>query len=134
MSGEISWLDIPEVASDPSGTTTIGEIYQPFRPSGAGREKPGTGAVESNQIVPLVDPVLPAISTAVAVEAVVIASPPLMLADPKTPEIASVAEADVVTGEINHPFIPFGEGIFKVTTGGMLSTFIDAEDIVEVSP
>ena len=63
------------------------------------------------------------------------ALPPLMLGDPETPEVASVADAEAVTGlEMNQPFAPFGGGMVSVRVGATLSTSIEAEDIVDVSP
>jgi hypothetical protein len=63
------------------------------------------------------------------------APPPLMLGDPETPELASVANAEVVTGpDMNQPFIPSGGGMVRLRDGATLSTSIEAEAIVDVSP
>ena len=63
------------------------------------------------------------------------APPPLMLGDPETSEVASVAEAEALTGpEMNQPFAPSGDGMVSVRVGAALSTSIEAEDIVDVSP
>jgi hypothetical protein len=63
------------------------------------------------------------------------APPPLMLGDPKIPEVASVAEAEAVTGpDMNQPFAPSGGGMLSVRAGATLSTIIEAEAIVDVSP
>ena len=61
--------------------------------------------------------------------------PPLMLGDPETPEVASIAEAEALTGpDMNQPFAPFGGGMVSVRAGATLSTSIEAEAIVDVSP
>jgi hypothetical protein len=63
------------------------------------------------------------------------APPPLMLGDPETPEVASVAEAEALTGpEMNQPFAPSGGRMVSVRVGATLSTSIEAEAIVDVSP
>ena len=63
------------------------------------------------------------------------ALPPLMLGDPETPEVASVADAEAVTGlDRNQPFAPSGGGMVSVRVGATLSTSIEADDIVDVSP
>ena len=63
------------------------------------------------------------------------APPPLMLGDPETPEVASVADVEAVTGpDMNQPFAPSGGGMVSVRVGATLSTSIEADDIVDVSP
>jgi hypothetical protein len=58
-----------------------------------------------------------------------------MLAVPETPDVASVAEAEAVTGpDTNQPFNPLAGGMVSVRVGATLSTIIEADAIVEVSP
>ena len=112
---------------------TAGETYQLFDPSGAAGLTERVGGVVSRRIVPLVVAVFPALSVAVAVrlytpsvEAVKEEPLPLMptLA---TPDVASVAEAEAVTGPVLfQPFEPFGEGIVRVRAGATESTLMEA--------
>jgi hypothetical protein len=81
-------------------------------------------------IIPLAVAVFPALSLALAVrgkmpseEAVKLSLPPLMLIL-ATPEVASVVEAEAVTGlEMNQPFEPSGVGMVKVREGATVSTW-----------
>ena len=51
------------------------------------------------------------------------------------PEVASVAEAEAVTGpDTNQPFCPSAGGRVSVRAGARLSTFSEADPVVEVSP
>jgi hypothetical protein len=124
---------MPEVASEAVAVRTAGEIYQLFAPSGAAGLTDRLGGVVSRRRVPLVVAVFPALSVALAVrvytpsvEAVKEEPLPLMptLA---TPELASVAEAEAVTGpDLFQPFEPFGDGIARVRDGATESTLIEA--------
>ena len=121
---------------------TAGEMYQLFNPSGEAVLTDKSGGVVSRRMAPLVEAVFPALSETVAsklyvpsVLAVNAAPPPLMLGNPEIPEVASVAEAEAVTApEMNQPFNPLAGGMDKVRLGATLSTIIDVEDIVDVSP
>ena len=63
------------------------------------------------------------------------ALPPLMLGDPETPEVPSVADAEALTGpDMNQPFAPSGGGMVSVRVGATVSTSIEAEAVVDVSP
>jgi hypothetical protein len=117
-------------------------MYHPLDPFVGGTVTEKLGGVVSNLIVPLSEEVFPATSETEAVklyvpsaEAVNEAPPPLILADPETPDVASVAEAEAVTGpDTNQPFDPFAGGMVSVKAGATLSTIIEAEAIVDVSP
>jgi hypothetical protein len=123
----------PEVASESVAVRTAGEIYQLFDPSGADGLTERVGGVLSRRIVPLDVAVFPALSVAVAVrlytpsmEAVKEEALPLI---PRlaTPELASVAEAEAVTGpDLFQPFEPFGEGSVRVRAGATESTLMEA--------
>jgi hypothetical protein len=124
---------MPEVASESVAVRTAGEIYQLFDPSGADGLTDRLGGVVSRRRIPLDVAVFPALSVAVAlrlytpsVEAVKEAPPPLILTL-ATPELASVAEAEAVTGpDLFQPFEPFGEGIVRVGDGATESTRMEA--------
>jgi hypothetical protein len=67
-------------------------------------------------------------------EAVNVLPPPLMLAAPEMPDVASLAEAEAVTVETYQPFDPSTGGRLRLKVGGRLSTLIETEAFVEVSP
>jgi len=93
-------------------------------------------------MVPLVEAVFPAMSETVAIRLYTPSEaaenedpPPLMLGDPETPDVASVADDEAVTGpDLNQPFCPFGAGIVRVKAGGTLSTLMEANASSDSSP
>ena len=124
---------MPDVASEAVAVRTAGEIYQLFDPSGADGLTERVGGVVSRRIVPLVVAVFPALSVAVAVRLytpsveAVKEEPPLLMPTLATPDVASVAEAEAVTGpDLFQPFEPFGEGIVMVRVGATVSTLMEA--------
>jgi hypothetical protein len=51
------------------------------------------------------------------------------------PEVASVAEAEAVTGpDTNQPFCPSGAGMDSASEGARLSIIIEADPLADVSP
>jgi hypothetical protein len=133
---------IPEVASLAIALKIAGETYQPPFPSSGEAEALREGETVSSLTVALVAAVFPALSVALATrgytpseETVKVLLPPLMLT-PATPEMASVAEAEVVTGpEMNQPLSPSvpPDGVME-SVGGVMSTFMEAEACKLVSP
>jgi len=103
-------------------------------------ESINVGMVVSSFIVPVAVDVFPALSDAVTVNPYVPSAdtekvfPPPLILTLDTPDVASVAEALAVADDTNHPFAPFGGGMVSVTVGATLSTIIEADDIVDVSP
>jgi hypothetical protein len=87
-----------------------------------------TGGVRSIFTVPEVVEVFPALSLAAAVmvwvpsEDIVSDLPSPLMETLATPEVASVAEADTVTGKLSQPFEPFGEGMSRLREGGTVSS------------
>jgi hypothetical protein len=129
------------VASLAEALTLARETYQPAFPSGGAAETFREGGTESILICPMVVAIFPALSVALAErvyvpseEAVKVLPPPLMPTE-AMPDVASVAETEALTGpEVNQPFEPFGAGMLRFREGATLSTFIEAEAIVDVSP
>ena len=126
-------LAMPEVASESVAVRTAGETYQLFEPSGAAGLTDRLGGVASRRMVPLEVAVFPALSVAVAVRLYTPSveaakeEPPLLMPTLAMPDVASVAEAEAVTGpDLFQPFEPFGEGSVRVRDGATESTFMEA--------
>ncbi|MFA5872721.1 MAG: hypothetical protein WC832_02030 [Anaerolineales bacterium] len=131
----------PEVASEPEPVKATGELYQLFSPLAGGTDTERLGGVVSSLIVPLVEALFPALSVVVTFNAYVPSADavnvllPALMFTLFTPEVASVAEAEAVTGpDTNQPFSPSAGGMVSVGAGATLSTIIEAEAIVDVSP
>jgi hypothetical protein len=124
---------MPEVASEAVAVRTAGETYQLFDPSGAAGLTDRLGGVVSRRRVPLDVAILPALSVALAARVytpsvdVVNEAPPPLILTLATPELASVAEAEAVTGpDLFQPFEPFGEGFVRLRVGATESTRMEA--------